>query len=179
MPTARIMRSTSLSEFVKGFKDIPDLGELDELNLDYYSDVYSYAYNEAIDEGLSKDEAEERAIKAEDLARRELVSKHESAIWSMLNRVLENAWSGDITDDWANDKLILEGTDEQWRDLLRYLLQTAEGYGFIGPIESIEQYVEEGETVPDAAMRLLHWIHVAHEVWGDFSPSYIYGIYMG
>lgn len=154
------------------------IDEFEEMNYDYITEMYNIAYHDALEDGLSEEEAEEQAIEAEHQLISDLhhiyEASEEKAIESMFDQ-----YGLDVNVGVTGYEVIISGDKEQMEKLGNFLVETVNGS--IGTMYGdIYDYMEqEGiDRLEDAIRELLPWIKEAHEVFHGKSPEDVFYEYI-
>lgn len=137
--------------------------ELLELNADFVGEAGSTAYQEALEEGLSEEEAEEMQMKGQEAAESEVYDTWSSDIWGQANNAaLAVSFNMDETESG------LEFSTTDWDYTALRIYQTLMGTGLVG-WTSYDEFLEaEGDGTAESAVRA-NWkgaLSTAKEVWG-------------
>lgn len=162
-----------LEEFCR-WLGLPALSEIEETNAEYIDETGYLAYSEAAREGLDPDKAEDAAIAAQDEALSEIAGRWENAVAQAIEQeVLE--FPGDI--DVSLEGVRLTGPRQAFKRLGNYLLTLVSGFMGIY-YAGIDEYMDiEGEDLLETVGGLLHWVGVAHRVYGGPPPGRIFEAY--
>ena len=146
------------------------LQEADELYFDCDSGAYSYAYDEAIADGFTDEEAEEKGREAEDEERGEEYRKHKDRFVSCLNYVLRFA---DLELEEDKYKWYIR-PQTSWKHSAAKMAEVITGYGTFEFNSALA--LKEGlpaDTYAEAVIVHIHWLKYGPEIYGGRSYSSI------
>lgn len=151
--------------------DLPASEEMDERLMDFTSGTYGSALKNAVDEGFTDAQAEEKAMAAEDEERHEEFEKYLQSILRTLNYLLN---FHDLELVSLNSKYYLI-TQKPWKETANKVAATITGYGTFEYNSGKE--LKEGlpcKTYCEAAIQHLHWLKHYPEVYGERGYRSIY-----
>lgn len=134
---------------------------------------YNYAYDEAIAEGMSEEDAEEAALQAEQAALDEVMDQYYAALES----AAQDLFGAHGLDVEIPTKKI-EGRDVRlldeikvspqtsWKNAAGHIMETINGVGMF-VYQDVDEFLESGPYTPcEAVMNHLEWIGSYPEVYG-------------
>lgn len=161
-----------------------ELAELLEIRSpdDFWDDVtrgessYSYVYDAALREGMTEEEAEEAAQKAEQEELDEAMEKY----WSGLEDAAETLFGHHALDvdrvmkrgEWTGQYKI--SPRATWKDAAAEIMGTINGVGTFY-YSSVKEFLDSGPYTPrQAVLTHLHWIKQYPDVYGTKSAGRIF-----
>lgn len=143
--------------------DLPTEEEVDEWNMDLYCEVMSEAKRQAITDGYTDDEAENKAEEAEAEVMKEQYDNYNKSVRNTLNYLL-NFHGLNFVENKTHMYLIAE---KSWKDVAEKVRETING---MGPFyyESVKEFKDVGpyKSYCDAVSSHLHWLKHYPEVYG-------------
>ncbi len=151
--------------------DLPMGEEAKESFMDYPSESYNYVLKQAKEDGYTDEQAEEKAMEAEDKERSEEFEKYQQSIVRTLNYLLN---FHDIELEEKGKKYYLV-TQKSWKEVADKVATTITGHGMFEYNSGKE--LKEGlscKTYCEAAIQHLHWLKHYTEVYGERSYRSVY-----
>ena len=149
------------------------LTEWDEENIDSFSELYSYEYKQAIDEGFTDEEAEEKGREAEDEARHEAYEEYQKKVFQAINYLLRYA-DLELVKGKKYKYYIAPIKGTSWEGAASKMAEVISGYGTFQYNNGQElKDVGPYKTYSKAVMVHLHWLKHGPEIYGDKSYDYI------
>lgn len=150
--------------------DLQTTQEAEYSIMDYSGDTYSYVLKEAKEEGYTDEEAEEKAMLAEDQERSEEFEKYKDSLLNTTRYLLN---FHDIELEVKTKRYYL--TSKSWKETAEKVKETING---MGPFyyESVKEFKEVGpyKNYCEAAIQHLHWVKYYPEVYGCTSYRRVY-----
>jgi len=163
----------SLGDLIKLFK-LPDPDEYETSG-----DSYSYGYKEAIDEGLSESEAEERGLKYEQSDQDEAFAQIHGGIMHVADRLFGE--HGLVLVPKGKGKHPWEFTlkpAKSWKDAGYEIVKTINGVGMF-EFSSLKDALDSGPyTEREFVLSHRHWIKQWPEVYGEGRPRSMFDRYL-
>ncbi|MFH1247934.1 MAG: hypothetical protein V1490_02130, partial [Candidatus Omnitrophota bacterium] len=134
-------------------------------NLDGWGDVFDYAQKQAIEEGYTDQEAEEKGNAARDEAARDDLKEYRGKMVQMINYLLKYA---DLElEESKNYKFFLVPLTS-WQHSADKMAKVISGYGTF-EYNSGKELKEVGpyKTYAEAIISHLHWLKHGPEIYGD------------
>ena len=145
--------------------------DVDERNSDYYWENSRWAYDEAIKEGLTEEEAQEKQYEAEGADRDEFYSSYKSALLSAAESEFEEM--GLIfTALTKNSREFQIDPAKTWRVAAENIRETVNGMGHFH-FNDLREFLSSGPYTPrEAVMQHLGYVARRAEVYGDYGAKY-------
>ena len=151
--------------------DLPSGEEFDERLMDYPSETYGYVMKQAKEEGYTDEQAEEKAMEAENKERQEEFCKYQNSIMNTLNYLL-NFHDIELEKIGKHYYLIAQ---KSWKETAEKVRNTING---MGPFwyDSVKEFKEVGPygSYCEAAIQHLHWLKHYPEVYGETGYRRVY-----
>jgi len=151
--------------------DLPTFEEVDDCNVDWYSEVYGNAKDSAVKDGYTDEEAEQQAGEVESEEREKIFKDYYNAIEQTLNYLLEFHNLGLV----EKNKCYFVEAKESWEKVAQTVIETING---MGPFyyENIKAFKDIGpyKSYCEASMQHLHWLRHYTEVYGGTNYRRIY-----
>lgn len=151
--------------------NLPTAEEIDDCNRDYTWEVMAEAKKQAIEDGYTDDEAEEKGLEAESEAMKENFNQHMKAVRNTLNYLLN--FHG-VNFEEKKGKYYLTA-EKSWKEIADQVMETING---VGPFyyNSVKSFKEVGpyKTYCEAAMTHIHWMKDYPTVYGNTNYRRIY-----
>jgi len=163
---------------------IPNYDDIEEYNLDYLSEVRSYAHKEAIDDGHSDDKAEEIADKAEAEEMDNLYRQWENGVTSAIEYLFNNHKLNFVIKEekklhkdkngkeWPYTiKHYFISPENSWEDAANAIKETINGVGMFY-FTDLQEFI--GSSAQETICMHLHWLKDYPRVYGTSNVHTIY-----
>jgi hypothetical protein len=149
--------------------------------MNYESDIYHYAYNQALKDGESEEEAEKTALKAEEEEQTENYHKWYDAVEHVADKFFGEHGLKVIRRRNGKDnrpfdlKLVPE---KSWTDAAEKIRETINGVGYFH-FDTLKELLDSGPyTAREAVLNHIGYVPQWSEVYGEGSPRSMYDRYM-
>jgi hypothetical protein len=152
-----------------GLDKIWTLEQWDNNNIDCFSESYSYAKEQAITDGYTDEEAEEKARESEDIERNTEYNKYKQNVLEAINYLLNYAELELIE---KKNKYYISA--KSWKESAGKMAEIITGYGTFEYKSGKE--LKDGlpaKTYCEAVIKHLHWLKHAPEVYGAKNYDYM------
>lgn len=144
-----------------------------------YCETYSYVYREAIEEGASEEDAEERVQKAQQEEQDEAYGRYRRAVEQVAEKLFREHGL-EFTPVKVKGKVPQFPWEYRvypirtWQDAANNLRETINGVGMFY-FGSLKEFLSSGPYTPrETTLQHLHWIKWHPKVYGDYDASYHY-----
>lgn len=154
----------TLNMFIRAMSlDIWTSEEMDENNLGNFSGVYDSVYKEAIDDGYTDEEAEEKGREAEDNEYSVLFKDYTNSVERVI-RYLFNFHDLELVE--RKNRYYIEPL-KSWKQSAEKVKETINGYGTFY-FSSVKEFKETGpyKNYCEAVISHIHWLKYYPEVYG-------------
>jgi len=152
--------------------DLPDIEDFEEYNWEYLAELREDARKQAIEDGFTDQEAEQKADEAETDEMRDNSEKYLSAILRTLNYLLN---THHLEIEALHKGYYLTITGLSWKQTAQQVAETISGHGMF-EYENAKALKDVGpyKTYCEAALTHLHWFKHYSEVYGNVGYREIY-----
>lgn len=164
--------SDTLEALIKVMEiDLPTVEEVDEYNLDYCCEVMSAAKEQAIKDGYTDEEAEEKALEAEGEEMNRIYKEYSSAVLKTLNYLFE-FHELELTQLNKHYWLVAK---KSWKEAADKVAITITGYGMF-EYNSGKELRDIGpyKNYCEAIIKHLHWLRYYPDIYGVTGYRRIY-----
>lgn len=159
-------------EEIAKFLDVQGIEELNEQNWEYFSDIRNQVEKEAINDGYSQEEAEQKGYDAEEKVSERMYKGWKSSLEETMEYLLEhhNLSFEIIKKNKYETGIKIISSD--WQASARKILDTINGVGMFYA-DTLKEFYETTSvrSYKELVLSHLHWILSYPEVYGKMSPQ--------